>query len=526
MTVGSAEDAQVAPGSSEEPFSSAWGRMGGHRTDFTLILLALLAALLTAAVLAPRLSRPVDGSLSGPLFSYQTLFARNWDEHGFRTLRGIPCVGIGRGPVLELEPYLHHPVLTYWMMYGARQIWGWHEWAFRLPGAVASALAAFVTVLLAGRVVNRGRAFLAGAAFATLPLTFAYGDLTNPEPWVVLGLLVGFWLRERIRERPSRLRFWALALFFVVAAQWDWQVYFLGPALFLSELLRPRGTRRFAELWALGPFAVIALALTLGHFAWGIGEFESLKDHVLGTALTTLEGRDSRTWQGFLKVQYDVARVDLGWPVAALLASLPLFALLRPRSLRTPGGAMMIGLFVPVILNFVLFRVPAYDHRFYWMPALAGIPLAVAIADRAFARWSPALAGLFLLGVFGSSLVVNFGNERARDLSNQPDREFREIAKAVNAFAEARDLVLTPEEVGPTMFYCRARLYDTIDTVAKLNRILDRSGDRDSLFFFVFDWHLERYAELARHLDQSAERRTFPGLVVWVRRLGATPQGK
>ncbi len=526
MNDGSMADQEVAPETPREVLSSPGARADRQRTDFTLILLALLAAAITAAVLAPRLSRPVDGSLSGPLFSYQTLFARNWDEHGFQTLRGIPCVGIGRGPVLELEPYLHHPVLTYWMMYGARQIWGWHEWVFRLPGAVASALAAFVTVLLAGRVVNRARAFLAGAAFATLPLTFSYGDLTNPEPYVVLALLVGFWLRERIREQPTRLRFWALALFFVMAAQWDWQVYFLGPALFLAEILRPRGTRRFAELWALGPFAVIALALTLGHFAWGIGEFESLKDHVLGTALTTLEGRDSRTWEGFLKVQYDVARVDLGWPVAALLAAMPLFTLLRPRSLRTPGGALLVGLFVPVVLNFVLFRVPAYDHRFYWMPALAGIPLAVAIAERAFARWSPALAGLFLLAVFGSNVVVNFGNERARDLSSQPDREFREIAKAVNAFAEERDLVLTPEEVGPTMFYCRARLYDTIDTVAKVTRILERSANRDSLFFFVFDWHLERYAELARHLDQTAVRRTFPGLVVWVRGLGAPPQGK
>jgi hypothetical protein len=471
------------------------------------------AALLVLLVLGPRSDRPVDRGIAGSLFSYQTLFARNWDEAGFRALLGIPCVGAGGSTVAERWPYLHHPVLSYWAIYASRQALGWTERAFRIPSMLAMALAAGALVALAARRIGFSAALVTTAFIATSPLTLLYGDLPNPEPFVLAALAGGFLLRERTRETAGRGLLLAIA--FAVGCQFDWQVYFLVPALFVQELLRPRGTRRFRDLFPMLGAVLPALLLTLGHFAVAMGGVDALRDHVLRTALVTLRGGTDRSFGGWLEHQRVVLDVDLGWTAAALLAAGLLIGLARPRMLQTEAGALVVASFVPLVLNHALFRVPAYDHRFYWMPALVGLPLLAGVLFQGLSLHRPVLAASALVLLLAGNLVTGYRGEALRDAARDPMHDHRVVAALVDRFADSSDLVLTPEALGPAMFYARARFYDTIDTAAKVQAILERPRAGRVVWVFFKEENLARHAELAAWLGEHGHEVWHPGIKAW-----------
>lgn len=467
---------------------------------------ALTAGLLAALVVVPRLDQPLDGSLASAAANYHVLFFRNWDEAGFAALSGIPCVGIGGATVAERDPYLHHPVLTYWIGYAARRALGWREGAFRLLPGIATILSAVLTVLLAGRLVGPFHAFLAGIIFLSMPLVVAFGTMPNPEASVVLALLTGFLLHARLRERPGKGRSFALYAAFFVGCQLDWQVYFLAPALVVREWCRPREERRLRAPLVLFPLGVAAFTLTCAHFAFGFGDAAALQEHVAKTLGATVGGAAGHTLEAFLANQAKTWLQYLGWPVLLAVASLIGAGILSRRARAAHAAGPLLALSVPVVLNLGLFRTPSFDHDFYWMPAMVVLPAAIAVAlGRLSARWPLAWLAAALLVVGGNVFLALKNEVAARAIT-----PWSELAVMVDRLAEPEDLVLTPEPWGPTMFYAKARFYERVQDLQTIQQALERRRYFKKLHVFMWAAHRDRYAGMSGWLDQNARANDHP----------------
>ena len=430
---------------------------------------ALLAAAVCAALYGGRLADPLERSLSSSSTNYMVLFFRNWDEAGFAHLKGVPTVGTGGETLHERVPYLHHPPLSYWLIYAARRAGGWTEWAFRLVPYLATVLAAALTALLATRLAGPLWGLGAGLLFSLLPMTFAFGLMTNSDPLVVAWLLGGFLLHLRLRDGPSGRRRCALGSWYFVGCFIEWQVWFLLPALLLFELTRVRGERRLGEVLKLVPVALFALAIIASYYAWALGSFEVLFADLQRTVKETLKTIPERSLAGFFANQLTAWRRFFGAPMLLLAAALLIAGLARPRRLRTETGGLLCALAVPGVLAIALFRTPAYDHAFFWMPLAIFLPAATVVSLRAVAGPRPGLAAVLTIGVFAWCLALDIDHDTRSRTTLYP-----ELGALVNRFASADDLVLTPEPVSPTMFYTRAHFHGDLTAAYQIQQILDR----------------------------------------------------
>lgn len=476
---------------------------------------ALLAAVVAIAVQAPRLSRPLDGSLASAAATYHVLFFRNWDDAGFAKLRGIPCVGIGGETIAERDPYLHHPVLTYWIGYSFRRLFGWNEAAFRLLPFLAHVLSALLLVRLAERFLAARTAALAGVLFAIWPLSLLYGAMPNPESTVLLFLLLGFLNHVRVLETGSTRGRWFRLLSFAIGCQIDWQVSFLAPALLVFELLLPK-PRRLGEVFWLFVAGGLSLLLLLLYFLWAMESVGALGEHVLRTAAVTLTGqKGNRSFEGFLEIQRGIVSSMVGLPAVLILLLLFVAGVLRPARLRSLKGALVVASFVPFLLNFALFRVPAYDHEFYWMPGMIGLCLGSATALEGLHARSLVLGAGAELLLAGSLVWLSLAAEHKAASLPLP---YREVAALLDRFAVPEDLVLTPERVGPAMFYAKVRLYEGVTSVAMIEDALKRRRHYRKLHVFLNIEKSAQYQDMVWWLDKAGAPNDHPGIRGWILR--------
>lgn len=477
---------------------------------------ALAAAALTAVLHGPRLSRPLERSVASANTTYMVMFARNWDRVGFGALRGVPTVGTAGDTAAQRGPYLHHPPLSYWLMYAARRLLGWNEAAFRLVPFLALVAAAGLTVLLAGRLAAPWPAVAAGALLPATGMAFGFGLMPGTESLVLLVLVGGSlcWLRQlEAPRRRRRLLLWGIL---VAGCLVDWQAAFLVPALLVAALLmRDRGAG-LREAALLVPVAAGAYVVFLAWGAWALGAGPvAVLAELWHTALAAA-GVQGPAGDGtsFLANQLKTWRQYLGWPLMAVAAGMVLWGLLRPRGLRGRSGALLAGLALPVVLSMGIFREPAWDHDFYWMPVLAVLPAAFAVAVTGLWRRKPAIAALVVAVVFTWSGALDLLHEQ-----ETASPYYRDLGRLINKVATEDDLVFAPEGDGPAMFYTSARLWELGDDPQVLQRALDmrERGEAafDRLIVYLHTWSLEGRPELLAWLDARGERRDFPSAVMW-----------
>ncbi len=470
----------------------------------------LFVSVFAAALLlhAPRLNRPFAPDIASAAATYQILFARNWDEAGFAELRGVPCVGQPSGGVAERAPYLHHPVLSYWIAYALRCTFGWHEWVFRLLPFVGLVIAALLVTAVGLRVLGAIGAFLAGCCFLLSPGVFRYGDMPNPESLVLCFLLAGWLLHERIRENPTRARklvFFAVAFCGMLV---DWQVFFLAPTLLLGEALRPAAQRRWREallaLWC----CLAALLLTLAHFTWGTGSIEFLGTELASTMQRTLGGRGTG-FLAFITAQGRSLVHCMG--VGLLLAGALLLGLVLTGRASGERSRAAVALALPALLSVLCFRGPALDHAFWWMPASAFFALAGGWLLVKLLHVRALLGALACALLLGSLALDSRAGERHLGM---PKGWYQDVAALVDRFAQPGDVVLTPDPFGPALFYTRTRVYENINTPQQLLLVQQRvRSGRVHMFMLLTTAPAHR--ELCAWLDAHAHRTPHPGVLHW-----------
>jgi 4-amino-4-deoxy-L-arabinose transferase-like glycosyltransferase len=108
-------------------------------------------------------------------------------------------------------PYLEKAPLIYWMMAGAYRIFGVHDWAARLPLAIAVVFLCWVTYRFGRWAFDEEAGLYAGVALATSAGLFLFTRILIPDATLTLAITgaIWAWLRLLEPEGEPRLR-WSM----------------------------------------------------------------------------------------------------------------------------------------------------------------------------------------------------------------------------------------------------------------------------------------------------------------------------
>jgi 4-amino-4-deoxy-L-arabinose transferase-like glycosyltransferase len=109
--------------------------------------------------------------------------------------------------------YVDKPPMQVWAMAASFAVFGVHDWAARIPLALAAVALCWVTFLV-GRWAFAGRAgFYAGLALATSVGLFLFTRVRIPDAAVALSVTLALWsLLRLLEEQEPRPRLWAALL--------------------------------------------------------------------------------------------------------------------------------------------------------------------------------------------------------------------------------------------------------------------------------------------------------------------------
>jgi 4-amino-4-deoxy-L-arabinose transferase-like glycosyltransferase len=170
----------------------------GRGSELGLIPLLFAAAIFIGCIISPP-------SLMDDVDAVQAQIARNMVTSGDWVIARLDGV-----------PYLEKSPMIYWLIGFSYKIFGFHDWAARIPVALAAVLLAGV-VFLYGRWAFGARAgCYAGMVVGTCIGLFLFTRIQIPDVMLTLVICAGFWAFQRATEddeaasRRWAALFWAL----------------------------------------------------------------------------------------------------------------------------------------------------------------------------------------------------------------------------------------------------------------------------------------------------------------------------
>ncbi|MEE9393659.1 MAG: glycosyltransferase family 39 protein [Planctomycetota bacterium] len=205
-------------------------------------------------------------------------------------------------PRIKGVPHYAKPPLTYWAVAGSMAVFGFEEWALRLPGALASLLVLAFVFDWARRDFGQRVGVIAVLGLATSFHFVAMQRILTTDMIMAATVMMALWAHCRWREGGRRmfaLLFWiALGLAFLTK----------GPVPILVVLAAlVGGFRGFAGFrglglsWGLPMFLLLGASWYLALFRLDAGLFDGLISKEIGGRVTSGLGR-SKPWWYFLPV--------------------------------------------------------------------------------------------------------------------------------------------------------------------------------------------------------------------------------
>lgn len=113
-------------------------------------------------------------------------------------------------PYLNTVPRFDKPILIYWLQAASASLFGFNEWAFRLPSALASTAWVFLIYRFATLVLDREKAFFAALIAATALMTTIVGKAAIADAVLMLFMTAAMFaiFRHWQTDRAAYIR-WA-----------------------------------------------------------------------------------------------------------------------------------------------------------------------------------------------------------------------------------------------------------------------------------------------------------------------------
>jgi 4-amino-4-deoxy-L-arabinose transferase-like glycosyltransferase len=176
--------------------SSGTGRGDPEERSYSDLVVVLFAAaiFLGCIVSPPALMDDAD--------AVQAQIARNMLDSGDWTIARLDGV-----------PYLEKSPLIYWLMAMSYRVLGVHDWAARIPVALADVLLCWVTARYGRWAFGRRAGFCAGLTLATSDGLFLFTRIQIPDVMLTLSVCLALWSFQRVLdEGEPHPRRWAALL--------------------------------------------------------------------------------------------------------------------------------------------------------------------------------------------------------------------------------------------------------------------------------------------------------------------------
>jgi 4-amino-4-deoxy-L-arabinose transferase-like glycosyltransferase len=172
----------------------ALGNSGRHfETGFVLVLIAA-AVFFGCAISPPSLMDDVD--------AVQAQIARNMLSSGDWVIARLDGV-----------PYVEKSPLVYWFIALSYRVFGIHDWAARIPIALAAVLLAWLTYRYGDWAFGRREGFYAGLVLATCVGLFLFTRILIPDVMLTLTICLAYFSFQRATDADElRSRLWAALL--------------------------------------------------------------------------------------------------------------------------------------------------------------------------------------------------------------------------------------------------------------------------------------------------------------------------
>ena len=113
---------------------------------------------------------------------------------------------------LDGVAYLEKSPLKYWMIAVSMEIFGPHDWAARIPIAIAAILLAWVVARMAGSALGARAGLYAGLTIAVAPGLWLFTRVLIPDAILTLSVAFAMWSFQRALDPDERRwRRWALS---------------------------------------------------------------------------------------------------------------------------------------------------------------------------------------------------------------------------------------------------------------------------------------------------------------------------
>src|SRR5215469_13896094 len=167
---------------------------GGNWRIYLAVILVAAAVYLACAISPPSLQDDVD--------AVQAQIARNMITSGDWVT-----------PRLDGVVYLEKPLLIYWLIAASYEVFGVHDWAARIPIAVAAIALCWLTAAFGIWAFGKRAGFYAGLCMATCVGLWLFTRVLIPDVVLTLTIALATWALLRVLddEEPNK-RVWAYTL--------------------------------------------------------------------------------------------------------------------------------------------------------------------------------------------------------------------------------------------------------------------------------------------------------------------------
>lgn len=324
--------------------------------------------------------------------------------------------------------YLEKSPLIYWMMAAAYRVFGVHDWAARLPLAIAVVLLCWVTYRFGRWAFGEDAGLYAGVALATSAGLFLFTRILIPDAAVTLAITCAIWAWLQLLEpEDDHSRLWSFALgaclglgvllkglIAVVFPVMAGLAYMALTRHLLSAVVWRRlnlGIVAAAAFVIAAPWHLLAIRDNPPYFAFsmhsGPGEYRGffwfyfINEHLL----RFLNLRYPRDYNTVPRLWFWLLNLVWVFPWSAYLLAAPALSY-QPTS-RAGRTRLMAVCWIGVVMLFFTFST---TQEYYSMPIYPALALLIGSAISSGSRWVPRgtriLLTIFTLLFAGLSILL------------------------------------------------------------------------------------------------------------------------
>ena len=313
------------------------------------------------------------------------------------------------------DPTNYHGPLHFYVLFLAQTLLGRHIWALRLPLALASVAAVWLTMRF-DRFVGRNAALWAAAAMAVSPGCIFYGRYAIHEYWLVLSLMLCAWGLAGLWQSGEKKYLWAMWIG-VTGAVLTKETYLIHftcaalalPCIWVLEKASPPADEEeaAAQQWTARDMALGALmfaGLVLFFYSGTFLDMKGLKGLYTTFAAWAQTGKSGngheKVWYYWLKL---FGRYEWSTCVGLLAALLSVL----PRTPRFIRALAIYGCGTLAVYSIIHYKTPWCVVSLTW-PFLLLFGWGVDLAVRKCGMAAGAVMAALLAANLGYAVELNF----------------------------------------------------------------------------------------------------------------------